>query len=248
MLKPKYLERLSDAMVELYSQVEADILADMARRINAVSDFIPATQWQYQKLIEMGKLHSCIVKAMAALTGKTEAEIRRLMEQAGQKALKFDDSFYRLAGLNPPPLSASPALQAALSAGLESTMGLFDNLTRTTANTATRQFERALDRAWLQVSTGAFSHQEAVRMAIKGLAEKGVACIEYPSGHVDHMDVAVRRAVLTGVNQTCAKMQLARAEEMGCTLFEVTAHAGARTGIGVANHAEWQGRVYRWNK
>lgn len=33
MLKPKYIEQLPAAMVELYSEVEQDILADMARRI-----------------------------------------------------------------------------------------------------------------------------------------------------------------------------------------------------------------------
>ena len=40
---------------------------------------------------------------------------------------------------------------------MENTMGLFENLTRTTANTSTQQFEQALDRAWMQVSSGAFS-------------------------------------------------------------------------------------------
>ena len=81
-------------------------------------------------------------------------------------------------------------------------------------------------------------------MAIKELSSKGIESITYPSGHVDHLDVAVRRAVLTGVNQTALKLQEARADEMGCDLVEVTAHAGARTGIGIANHAGWQGKIY----
>jgi len=41
----------------------------------------------------------------------------------------------------------SPAVQEVLSAGLQKTGGLFRNLTKTTANTATRQFENALDLA-----------------------------------------------------------------------------------------------------
>ncbi len=244
MLNPRDIERLPIAMVELYSQVEVDALRYMAERITAVEDFIPASQWQYRKLIEMGNYHSYVVKSLAALTGKAEHEIKRLIRNAGQKALRFDDEVYRQSGLNPPPLAASPAIQEAMAVGLERTMGLFENLTRTTANTATRQFERALDRAWLQVSTGMFSHQEATRMAVKNLCRKGLASIEYPSGHIDALDVAVRRAVLTGVNQTALKMQDKRAEQMGCDLVEVTAHAGARVGIGIANHADWQGKIY----
>lgn len=244
MLKPRDLDKLPDTLVELYSLVEQDILSDMAVRIAAFDDFIPAAQWQYKKLIEMGNYHGYVVKALASLMGKTEAEVKRIMEQSGVKALRFDDSIYRMAGMNPPPLAASPGLQEVLNSGLRSTMGLFENLTHTTANTSTRQLERVLDRAWLQINSGAFSHQEATRMAIKELAAAGVESVQYPSGHTDKLDVVVRRAVLTGVNQTALKLQEARADEMGCDLVEVTAHAGARVGVGVANHAEWQGRVY----
>lgn len=244
MLKPKEIERLPDRMIELYAQVEMDILCDAAERISAFGSFIPAAQWQYRKLIEMGNYHSDIVRALASITGETEAEIKRLMESAGQKALRFDHAVYRQAGLDPPPLAASPALQAVLKAGMENTMGLFDNLTRTTAQTATHQFEHALDRAWLQINSGAFSPQEAVRMAVKDLSRQGVGAIHYPSGHTDSLDVAVRRAVVTGVNQTALKAGQAQAMGMGCDLVEVTAHAGARTGIGVADHSAWQGKVY----
>ena len=45
--------------------------------------------------------------------------------------------------------------------------------------------------------------------------------------------------MLTGVNQTGAKLQVARADEMGVEFFETTAHGGARP-----SHAEWQGRQF----
>ena len=102
----------------------------------------------------------------------------------------------------------------------------------------TGEFERALDRAWLQVSSGAFSYDAAIRGAVDGLAAH-MNGVTYPSGHRDTLEVAVRRAVLTGANQTCAKLQMARAEEIGCEYVEVSAHAGARP-----EHAAWQGKVY----
>lgn len=242
MLKPKQIDELPEALIELYSQVEMDIIADMARRISGMDYFIHAAQWQYRKLIEMGNCHGWIMQALSAQTGKSRREIERMMEEAGFKAIKQDAAIYKRAGLSPPELAASPALQAVLIDGIRNTEGLFENLTGTTANTATRQFERALDRAWLQVQSGAFSQEEAIRTAIKDLSEKGVECIAYPSGHVDHMDVAVRRAAVTGANQTCARLTLTMAEEMGCSLVETTAHAGARP-----EHAVWQGKVFALN-
>ena len=91
----------------------------------------------------------------------------------------------------------------------------------------------------MQVQSGAFSSEQAIQTAVKDLSRQGVSSITYPSGHTDSLDVAVRRAIITGVNQTAAKLSEKLADELGCDLVEVTAHHGARP-----THAEWQGQVY----
>lgn len=238
MLTPEYLQRLPDSVVELYAQAEADILADMARRINGFDLFIPSAQYQMERLEEMGALRKDIISKLSGLTGKSRKEIAAIMREAGVETLSADEKIYQAAGLVGKS-ELSPAVQEVLSAGLQKTGGLFRNLTKTTANTATKQFENALDRAYMQVTSGAFDANTAVRSAIKSLAQQGVGAITYPSGHVDTLEVAVRRALVTGVNQTCLQMQEARADELGCDLVETTAHSGARP-----SHAEWQGQVF----
>ena len=239
MLKPRYIEQLPDRMIELYSQLEMDILADMARRISTYDFWIPAAEHQRKVLIEMGNYHSFVMEALSSRTKKTRAELERLMMEAGEKALSFDAEIYQEHGLDPPPLAASKELQAVLRAGLKKTRGLFTNLTRTTANTASKQFENALDRAYMQVTSGAFDSNTAVRMAIKDLSRQGVGAIRYHSGRVDTIETAVRRAVVTGVNQTALQLQDTLADEMDCDLVETTAHAGARP-----EHAVWQGKIF----
>lgn len=239
MLEPKYLEELPQNLLALYSQIEQDIIADMARRINTYDYFIPSAEWQRKKLIEMGNCQSFVQKALAAQTKKTEKEIERLMTEAGEKALAFDDVIYRNAGLSPPSLAASPALNKVLKIGIENTKGLFQNLTATTAIASGTQLTHALDRAYLQIVSGAFDRNTAIRGALKDLAKQGVTAVSYPSGRKDSIEVAVRRAIVTGVNQTCLKLQDSRAEEMGCDLVETTAHGGARP-----SHAAWQGQIF----
>lgn len=239
MLTPEYLQGMPDAMVELYAQAEMDILADMARRINGFDLFIPSAQYQMQVLEEMGALRSDILAKLTRLTGKSRKELVYIMKEAGMKTLEADEAIYKAVGLSSTSPTASPAVRAALEAGLKKTSGLFENLTKTTANTATKQFERALDRAYMQVTSGAIDPASAVKGALKSLAKQGVAAIQYPSGHVDSIEVAVRRATITGVNQTCLKMQEARMDELGVDLVETTAHAGARP-----SHAQWQGQIF----
>lgn len=241
MLTPEQLAQIADKATirKLYDQLQEDIIADMARRLSKMDFAGYTTMWELQKLEAINAERDYIVQRLAETTGKSKSEIIAILNTGCSTALGSDDKVYRLAGYNPLPLAKSPALQALIWAGYKKTLGTFQNLTRTTANTATRQFEDALDRAYMQVTSGGMSYQQAVKGAVLDLAKNGLAAAQYPTGHVDYMDVAVRRAVLTGVNQTALKVQDARADEFGCDLVEVSAHYGARP-----THAEWHGRIY----
>lgn len=239
MLTPEYLDKLPDRVVELYAELEIRILEDMARRITKMDRLTDTAQWQLWKLEQVGAEREFIQYHLERLTGKTQGELNSLFQEAGEEALYFDDTIYRAAGLSPSAIADNKVLQNIIAAGLKKTNRLFANLTSTTANTASRQFENALDAAYMDVFSGAFSYQEAIRKAVKTLSSSGINAIHYPTGHIDKMDVAVRRAVLTGVNQTAAEMQLARMDEMDCDLVETTAHLGARP-----SHAVWQGKVF----
>lgn len=238
MLTPEYLDTLPDAVVELWQQVEDDILRDIARRIGKMGEMTETAAWQAWRYGQVQACHQDVVSLLAKYSGKSKKAIRQALLDAGLETLARDDELYRALGFAPSAIDTNESLNNLLNAGYRQTLGTWQNLTATTANTVTGEFERALDRAWLQVSSGAFDYKTVIKRAVDGLAEH-MAGVTYPSGHKDTLEVAVRRAVLTGANQTCAKLQLARADEMGCEFVEVTAHAGARP-----EHALWQGKVY----
>lgn len=238
MLAPDYLDHAPDRLVLLWQQVEDDILRDVARRIRKMETLTPTANWQLWRYQQVEAVRQDVVKKLARYTGKSEAEIRRLMQQAATRAMEAEDEIYYHYGLSPTPFAENETLQALLNAGYQQTAGTFANLTATTANTVSGQFEAALDRAHLKVSSGAFDYKSAVKSAVDSLADI-MKYVTYPTGHRDTLEVAARRAVLTGVNQTAAKLQVARADEMGVEFFETTAHGGARP-----SHAEWQGRQF----
>ena len=238
-LDPKLLDSLPNSLVDMYGLVEIDILQDMARRISTYDYFIPAALHQMQKLQELGMVQEEIIKRLAALTGQTTAEIVSLLSDASAEAVADDVEYYTRADVYEPSKVNTEALHAQLNAGLLQTEQAFFNITRTTANTASKQFERALDRAWTQINTGGFDYTTAIKNAVKDLAEVGIGSIEYKSGRIDNIEVAVRRAVVTGANQTALKTQEVLADELEIDLVEVTAHGGARP-----EHAKWQGKVF----
>ena len=238
MLPPSYLDQMPDAFVQLWQQVEEQILQDVARRIGKMNAVTPTANWQLWRYQQTEALRNDVVKLLAKYTGKSEVAIRKLLLQAATEAMEREDAIYYHYDMEPPPFEESAALNNLLDAGARQTCGTWQNLTATTANTVTGAFERTLDAAWLKVSTGAFDYKTAVKQAVDSLADE-MPMVTYPSGHKDSIEVAARRAILTGVNQTAGKLQVARADEMGVEFFETTAHGGARP-----SHAEWQGRQF----
>lgn len=238
MLPPSTLDQMPDAFVQLWQQVEDDILRDVARRISKMEALTPTANWQLWRYQQTEAVRNDVVKLLAKYTGKSEAAIRRLLLQAATEAMEREDAIYYHYDMEPTPFEESAALNNLLDAGARQTCGTWQNLTATTANTVTGAFERTLDAAWLKVSTGAFDYKTAVKQAVDSLADE-MPMVTYPSGHKDSIEVAARRAVLTGVNQTTGKLQVARMDEMGCEFVETTAHGGARP-----SHAEWQGRRF----
>lgn len=238
MLTASQLDAVPDNILKLYHEFEDSVIADIVRRLVKMDYATPTAAWQMQRIIESGSVYEDVLKKLSGFTGKTEKELADTFSAAGVKSMRFDDSVYKAAGLNPLPLNLSPQMAQVLANGLRNTNGTLQNITRSTALSAQRQFLNASDLAYMQVSSGSMSYDQAIKAAVQSVGESGLGVV-YPSGRVDKLDVAVRRNVLTGVSRTSGDLQMARANEMGQDLVETSAHAGARPA-----HAQWQGQVF----
>lgn len=236
MLTPQYYDKLTDELIKLYSDLDNAIISDIVRRLLKAGDVTDTARWQIQHLQESGMLYNDILSEISRRTDATQKQVRDLFEDAGIQAIKNDNVRYHAAGLEGIIKMSDAALQV-LNAGYEKCSGNLNNLTLTTANTAQQAYITACNNAYMQITSGAFDYNTAIRNAVKAAASDGTEVL-YPSGHRDKLDVAVRRAVLTGVGQTCRTLSETNAQDMGCDLMEITAHSGARP-----SHAEWQGQI-----
>lgn len=106
-------------------------------------------------------------------------------------------------------------------------------------------YRRELDKAMIKVCTGTFSREQVVYDTVHSLADSGLRTIDFTSGYSMQLDTAVKLAVRTGTSQIAAKIMDENIARTGENLVYVSKHWGARnTGVGHANHEQWQGRVY----
>lgn len=237
MLSPRYLEGISDELADIYAQLEADILADMARRIARLGKVTDATKWQAQLLRETGAHKKRVNAIIKKYDPQIQREIKAVYNDAIVKSNRTDNRIFKEAtGRTVSTINAQIVL-----ASIQKTYSDLSRLTLTTAATSEQQFVQQANATYMQVATGAFDYDSAMKKACDNLAAQGVSSVQYLNTKPVRrsIEAAVRMNILTGVNQTAANISLDNCEELGCDLVETSAHIGARP-----EHAAWQGKIF----
>ncbi len=239
MLTPEYIEGIGSELLGLYDALEDSIIENIARRIVKTGALTDSAHWQAIQAQYSGMILDDVIEKVAASTKFSQDEVRQIFEDAGAECIKIESSYVTAAGGKKIALAGSGAMKRLLDENIGLMNREIRNLTGTTAVTSQMAYLNATNVAYMQVTSGAFSYQDAIVRAIKATAIDGMK-VRYQSGKNAHIDVAIRRSVLTGVNQTAGKLTETYASECGCEYYETTAHFGARP-----SHQDWQGQVFK---
>ena len=236
-LSPQYYDGCTDDVLNLYAEVEDRIISDIVRRIIKTGDITETAKWQIRQAQQMGLLYDDIIKDIAKSTNKTDKEIKKMFENAGVETVNNDNRLHIQAGKSPLDIRQSESMLQILNGVYKNSLTDLKNLTGTTAITSQMAYYNACNSAFMMVSSAAFSYQQALRTVIQEVGKNGVT-VSYPSGHVDKLDVAVRRSLLTGIGLASRQISEENSRLCGCDLMEISAHSGARP-----SHATWQGQI-----
>lgn len=254
---PELLDALPEELAELFRILELQLLEEICSRLNIADKLNEVTVQDIRALRSMGFDLEEIKKAVSDTSKVGLDKLNKLFDDVIERNQEYYSSLVDIAEITKPERYVN---DTDIDAIRRQTKEEFTNLTqsmgflvteggRTVKLAPAKAYQWALDNAEMQIMSGGISYREAIKNATKRLADGGIKVVNYESGHVDQIDVAVRRAIMTGVNQVCQKYSEQSVEYLETDLVEVSAHQGARdTGIGPENHKEWQGKVYRWKE
>ena len=245
---PELLDALPEELAELYRNLENTLLEEICSRLKASGELNEVTVLDIQALRSHGISQQEIEQAIKRTTNIGEKELNKLFDDVVERNQKYYTYLIDRSDVTAPKTLLSIEDTYAI---YEQTRQTFRNITQSMAflldngRTLLRPasaYQWALDNAVLQIQSGAISYNQAIRGAVKQLADSGIKTAEYESGHMDQIDVAVRRAIMTGINQLCEQYSEQGMDYLETDLVEVSAHIGARnTGTGPENHESWQG-------
>lgn len=250
---PEILDALPEELAELYRALEDTLLDEICSRFKLADQFNEVTVQDIRALRSHGIELKDIEKAIRKTSGISEKKLKELLDDVVERNQKYYTDLIDLAHITQPETLVSIEDTWAIyeqtkqtMRNLTRSMGFLVNAGRTMLSPA-KAYQWVLDNATMQIQSGAINYNQAIKSAVRQLAQSGLKVVDYESGHRDQIDVAARRAVMTGVNQTCAKYTEQSAEYLETPYFEVSAHSGARDKPGPSpwsSHKDWQGKVY----
>lgn len=254
---PPVLDAMPEELAELYRGLEDTLLIEICSRLKAADELNEVTVQDIKALRSHGIDLKAVKKAISETSDISKTKLNKLLDDVVERNQQYYTDLIDLAHITQPETLVDAAEVAAIGAqtldtfrNLTATMGFLVDNGRTMLPPA-KAYQWALDNAAMQVQSGAINYNQAIKTAVKQLADSGLKTVDYESGHRDQIDVAARRAVMTGVNALNQKYAEQSMEYLGSDLVEVSAHAGARDKDGPNGweaHTKWQGRIFRWNK
>lgn len=252
MFTPTEIEALPSAMEQLYRSLQLNIMSDLTERLKANGEKITsAADWQINRLYELGVSKDEIDSLIQSTLNVSDDEIDRIYDEVVKSGYARNEELYTSKGKEYIPYAENKQLQQLVKAVKNRTKSECRNITgslgfavRNADNTLSFTpladfYQRTLDNGLMQIASGAVDYNTVLKRAVKAMTDSGLRTVDYASGWSNRVDVAARRALMTGFNQVVAKVNEDNAEQLGTEYFEVSYHRGARP-----THQVWQGRVY----
>ena len=264
-MTPEELEKLPKPLERTMTALELSIMEEVIQRIKEVGQITPVIDWMLNRLAAIGESKSRIKQLIGEAVKEADLQIDEIYKQAVLSDYIRNKEIYEAAGVEYQPYEGNQWLQQVVDAARRQTKGslrTLENITQTTGfnvmignqrvfTPLSEYLERSLDKAMMGITTGAKTYSQAIGEVIDEMTASGIRTVDYASdksnkpNKSDRIEVAARRAVMTGVAQMTKQVSDKNAEQLGTDHWEVDWHMGARnTGTGYRNHQSWQGKVY----
>lgn len=235
-------------------QTQSRIMSDIVRRIKTNSQITRTADWQLDRLHELGEGKKEVRRIIRKYLGLTDKQVEELYKQAAESGHAYNKSLYEAVGENFIPYVENKGLQQLVSAMVAQTKGEMKNITQSMGfavkqgnklvfKEIAKYYQETLDGAITDIASGAFDYNSVIKRVINEMTNSGLRTVDYASGWTNRIDVAARRAVMTGLNQLTGQIQEQNAETLNTNKYETSWHSTARP-----EHQLWQGRVYSYDE
>jgi hypothetical protein len=240
MWKPSELEAFSMLLDAPMKALEMRIMLDIVRRIKINGEITRSADWQINRLSQLGMARDEITSAIQQALGYSDEDMRQMYEKIIGAGYARDEKLYTETGTPFIPFAENESLQQLISSVAAQTNETLKNITQSLGfavrapdgrlhfTELADYYQKTLDGAIFDIASGAFDYNTVLKRVVREMTNSGLRTVDYASGHSNRVEVAARRAVMTGLGQLTDKVNNDNAEALGTDTFEISWHTGAR--------------------
>ena len=253
------MEKLPKPLERTISKLELEIMGEVVDRIKKAYEIAPVGEHMLDRLTVLDRSGLSIKKLLKEKLEQANIDIDKIYDKAVEADYITHKNLFNKAGKEYLAYEDNEWLKQLVTATREHTkdnIKPFENITKTTGFNIMQNrklvftplsdyFAKSIDKSLIGIASGAYTYSQAIGSVIDEMTNSGLRVVNYASGKTDRIEVAARRALMTGVAQMTNQINESNAKKLDTDYFEVDWHPGARNkGIGIENHQEWQGKVY----
>lgn len=242
------LEQQANLLMNNVSGWEQNVLTRIGKRIGKYGKMSLADVKSINNIAVVKQDMDAITKELAKVTGYNISQIEQMYGELLEEQHLANQPLYDYRGKTFVPFAENRELQAIARAYAKTTGETMINLAKTKALCILdhngkqiglqKYYTDVLDKAVMQVTTGATDFHTAMRDSIIELGGSGVR-VDYGGGVTRRLDTVVRQNLLWGAKQASIEYNTMIGEELGCDGVEVDAHSNPRE-----SHMFMQGQQY----
>ena len=242
------LEQQANLLMNNVSGWEQNVLARIGKRIKKYGKLSLSDVKSINNIAVVKQDMKAITKELAKVTGYNISQIEQMYGELLEEQHLANQPLYDYRGKKFVPFAENKELQAIARAYAKTTGETMINLAKTKALCILdhngkqiglqKYYTDVLDKAVMQVTTGATDFHTAMRDSIVELGGSGVR-VDYGGGVTRRLDTAVRQNLLWGAKQASIEYNTMIGEELGADGIEVDFHANPRP-----SHEFMQGKQY----
>lgn len=243
-------DNLAEPVVEIYNNIEMDLLMQITKRMSEGIDLVDSSNvvmWQFQQLQYLGLINQNNVNIIIKNTGIAREEILKAISLAGTTTATQVDVAMSAAVAAGATTVASPIASPVATTALASILLAFQNQALNTFNLvnntlltqAAQVYTDIINNTTAQVLAGTKTIYQAMRSTISKYAEMGIPALIDKAGRRWQAETYVRTVITSTMGNVANSMQDERMKEWGTELVEISSHNGARPKC-----APYQGRIF----
>ena len=242
------LEEQANLLMNNVSGWEQNVLTRIGKRIKKYGKLSLADVKSINNIATVKQDMEAITKELAKVTGYNISQIEQMYGELLEEQHLANQPLYDYRGKTFVPFAENKELQAIVRADAKTTGETMINLAKTKALCVLgangkpigmqKYYTDVLDKAVMQVSTGATDFHTAMRDSIIELGGSGVR-VDYGGGVTRRLDTVVRQNLLWGAKQASKEYNYMIGEELGTNGTEIDYHSGSRP-----SHRYMQGQQY----